>query len=723
MRKKKGLQSILLSLLLAVGSLFPALPARADAMRVVTLGADLSQEQQNRMLTYFNVNPNEVRIIYVTIQDEINHLASYVPMEQIGSRTVSCAYVRPTTSGGIKVKTANLNWVTGNMIAASLSTSGVKNCEVIAACPFEVSGTGALTGVQMAYEVAVGKRLDEKKKEISVEEIVVTGNVADSVGQDAATYLINRAKIEVFRDGLMSYDEIYDCLQRICLNNGLYLPEDQIVDITMLLVDMVEEKYDLDDDLLDTLTMVIGNVADAVDIPEDDDFLEEIQVEGGNIVNEIPDETVDPDNILEDLDESVLGDDVVISSTEEIIAEPADDDLEGWDVFDGDVSDIGNITDAPDSSWEDDTWGDASLDGADGFFDDDLSGDSMVGDLMDSDFTDDWASDTAVDEIGADFADDTGSDLVDAGSDFGDDIASDLVDEMDGDLVDETGSDFAVDEFTDIDEIDIDDSGSQQNDKEDFAETDAEFHEDSAEKGGSVEAEDLDLTSLSSIDTEYYNRALKFCRGEFEGDKAALAQSIDSYSPMVSYVLDQETGHKLTNKLMKEYLRILNTDDSVLGASISDTYLSSKLNAVDRLLKKMFSIQGEQDAETTDILFSVSLDNQELLYLDTIAFFEQLYGEYNGSSVDSTASDFDIDEIETDMGQKESATDSSWDTSTDASWDTTSQTSDKTQSIEEVGDSWDMNDSWDTNVDDSWDTGADDSWDSSAVDEITDIDW
>ena len=48
------------------------------------------------------------------------------------------------------MRTANLNWVTGNMIATTLSTSGVKNCEVVAACPFEVSGTGALTGIQMA---------------------------------------------------------------------------------------------------------------------------------------------------------------------------------------------------------------------------------------------------------------------------------------------------------------------------------------------------------------------------------------------------------------------------------------------------------------------------------------------------------------------------------------------------------------------------------------------
>ena len=54
---------------------------------------------------------------------------------------------KPTQSGGIKVRTANLNYVTGNMIANALSTAGVTNCEAVAACPYEVSGTGALTGV------------------------------------------------------------------------------------------------------------------------------------------------------------------------------------------------------------------------------------------------------------------------------------------------------------------------------------------------------------------------------------------------------------------------------------------------------------------------------------------------------------------------------------------------------------------------------------------------
>ncbi len=185
----------------------------ADAMRVVTLGADLSKEQMNTMLRYFKVNADEVEIMYITNEDEREHLSDYVPLSQIGTRTVSCAYVRPTDSGGIKVRTANLNWVTGNMIASTLSTSGVKNCEVIAACPFEVSGTGALTGIQMAMRRPAEK--GRGKKQIATEEIVVTGNLADEVGKNDATTVINQSKMEVIENNVQNADEIYNIVRTL----------------------------------------------------------------------------------------------------------------------------------------------------------------------------------------------------------------------------------------------------------------------------------------------------------------------------------------------------------------------------------------------------------------------------------------------------------------------------------------------------------------------------
>ena len=227
MKNIKKLGALLCSACLVVSG--TTIPTMADSMKVVTLGADLTDAQKNTMMKYFNVSSDQVQILTITNQDERDHLSAYVPIEQIGTRTVSCAYVKPTTSGGIKVRTANLNWVTCNMIATSLSTSGVKNCEVVAACPFEVSGTGALTGIQMAYETATGEQLDSTKKELATEEMVVTGNLADEVGKNDATTVMNNSKMQVIQNNVQNADDIYNIVVNVAQQNNVTLDSDQDV--------------------------------------------------------------------------------------------------------------------------------------------------------------------------------------------------------------------------------------------------------------------------------------------------------------------------------------------------------------------------------------------------------------------------------------------------------------------------------------------------------------
>lgn len=331
MKKGKLLATLLCSASMVMGSMVPTVPAMADAMKVVTLGADLSDEQKNTMLKYFKVDSSQVQIIYVTNQDERDHLSSYVPLEQIGTRTVSCAYVKPTTSGGIKVRTANLNWVTCNMIASSLSTSGVTNCEVVAACPFEVSGTGALTGIQMAYETASGQKLDETKKELATEEMVVTGNLADSVGQNDATTVINQAKMQVIADNVQNADDIYNIVVNISNNNNVTLTDDEINTIVNLLQQISQQDYDYSE-MQETLERVNDNVTGKAE--------------------ESSDSSDDEDSIVDNVDQSALGDDVIESSTED--PGLAEETGAADESADGDISEVGGTDngDGSDSSAE-----------------------------------------------------------------------------------------------------------------------------------------------------------------------------------------------------------------------------------------------------------------------------------------------------------------------------------------------------------------------------------
>lgn len=255
--KKKMLATALVGLSMMLGC---AVPAMADSRKVVTLGADLSEEQKNTMMRYFGVSYDGVDLIYINNTDERNHLGSYVPLEQIGNYTYSCALVSPTSSGGIQVKTANLDWVTCNMIATTLSTSGVTNCQVVAAAPFKVSGTGALTGVIMAYETASQQTLDPVKKDLANQELVATGNLANEVGQSKAIAIMNETKIEVVENNITNVEEITNIVNNVSYDYGVTINQDQSEIIAELMQKIAEQEYDITQ-LKATLDTVQANVA------------------------------------------------------------------------------------------------------------------------------------------------------------------------------------------------------------------------------------------------------------------------------------------------------------------------------------------------------------------------------------------------------------------------------------------------------------------------------
>lgn len=298
--------ALLCSACLVAGSVNPVF---ADASKVVTLGADLTDAQKQTMMKYFNVSSDQVQVMTITNEDEHKHLDNIAPQSQIGSRTLSCAYVKPTQSGGIKVRTANLNWVTGNMIATTLSTSGVKNCEVVAACPMEVSGTGALTGIQMAYEKASGEKLDETKTKLANQEIVTTGELADKVGKNKATTVVNQSKMDVIQNGVQNADEIQNIVINVAEQNNISVSQDDIDRIVSLLKQISQQDYNYDD-VKETLEQVDANTTGQTSSSDD------------TLDGESSDETVDvdadsSDDIVNNVNDSILGDDVIQSSTED----------------------------------------------------------------------------------------------------------------------------------------------------------------------------------------------------------------------------------------------------------------------------------------------------------------------------------------------------------------------------------------------------------------------
>ena len=312
--KKKFISSILcISLILGNVTL-----AHADSSKVVTLGADLSESQKQTVLDYFGVKKDEAVILEVNNLEERKYLQGIASEAQLGTRTFSCAYVEPAKKGnGINVKTANLTYVTSSMIASTLATCGVEDANVIAMTPLSggVSGTGALTGVMKAFEDATGEELSEEKKEIASEELIITSDLGDEIGQDKAAGIVNDVKADIIKNNTNDTTQIAETINNVTNNYNITLSPQQEQQLNNLMTKISEQNYDYDK-LKSTFKNVSDNVSknlkDAgIEIKNSDGFFASI----GNWFKDLFSGSKDL-GILENTNDTVLGDDVKVDATD-----------------------------------------------------------------------------------------------------------------------------------------------------------------------------------------------------------------------------------------------------------------------------------------------------------------------------------------------------------------------------------------------------------------------
>ncbi len=569
MKKRSVIAALLCSMCLTVGSTFPVM---ADSAKVVTLGADLTQDQKNTMMNYFKADASQVQILTVTNADEREYLGNYIPLEQIGTRTLSCAYVKPTQSGGIKVRTANLNYVTGRMIANALSTAGISNCEAVAACPYEVSGTGALTGVMMAYESASGQKLDSTKKDLATQEVVVTGNLAQQVGEDNATNIINQAKLQIIGQNVQNADEIYNIVNNIAVENNVTFSSEEMDAIVSLLQQIAQQSYDIEQ-----MKTTLEEIQESIDKEDDPQATETPAPEEGQ---DAEGEDADEEDITQNVDPGVLGDDIKESSTEDpsLAEETMGDSTEN--AGDSSAEEETGIPEATD----DGTIPEATDDGT-------IPEATEDGSMAEGDGTEQSADETGIPE-----ATDDGT-IPEATED--------------GSMAEGDGTDQYTEE-TVIPEGDGTDQAA-----------DGTIPEASAD--GTETADTFNTDSLGDEAKSRFENARTFCAGEYEGDAASLQAATGDPAAAASAVIDSATGSALTQKVLEAYLSVLQDGGMSYVPSGTEQYMSSELNMMDSKLKEIFSINTEPAAD--DILASQTPDTRQALYNDTVKFLAGLYGE------------------------------------------------------------------------------------------------
>ena len=241
------------------------LPAGATAMEQgdarVTIGADLDAEERTKVYADFGIEPGDAIEITVTNADERAYLEGIAPEKKIGKVALSCTYIVIGEPGsGLQITTKHINWCTSEMYINALTTAGITDAKVIVTAPFDVSGTAALTGIYKAYEDITGSSLNEIAKAVGVEELITTGNLAEYIGSEEATQLVNGLKEILDQTQTMTDEEVKAEIDKLCETYNVSLNDSQKNQLVSLCRSL--EKLDTDE-LKDKLVGIAKTVDNA----------------------------------------------------------------------------------------------------------------------------------------------------------------------------------------------------------------------------------------------------------------------------------------------------------------------------------------------------------------------------------------------------------------------------------------------------------------------------
>lgn len=324
----------IICILISLNVLIIPMHVLADSVKVVTIGADLSTEQKDLIFQYFGVNEKQVEVINVTNEDERRYLDGIATSQQIGRKTYSCSYIEPTESGGIHIKTANLSWVTCEMIRNALITSGITNCNVVAASPIEVSGTGSLTGIFMAYETVNKEELDEEKTELASEELITTMDIANNTGQEEAANMLSDLKEDILLNSINDRESITEIVNQYIKDMNIDISEEQKWQLIELLLKISKQNYDIAEikQTYENMKETVKDIQEKTEVTMN--FFEKLWNWIKNIFTKADDTLKDLDEkaekvkqnigIIANTDDSLLTQGTVVTSTEDKSAEQSE---------------------------------------------------------------------------------------------------------------------------------------------------------------------------------------------------------------------------------------------------------------------------------------------------------------------------------------------------------------------------------------------------------------
>ena len=239
MRKIKKWISLLLVLAMTLGMGINAGAASGDKP-ILALGTDLSAEQRTTVLGILGVSEADLAdydVIYVTNEEEHQYLDAYLSSSVIGTRALSSVLIRPADEGaGLNVTTYNISYCTIDMYTNALLTAGLEDADVYVAAPSNISGTSALIGAVKGYADMTGSSVDETALETAVNELVVTGEIGDVLGDsETASDIVAYIKQQIIEQGVDSDADIETIIRNAMEEFDISLSDEDVAKLVELM--------------------------------------------------------------------------------------------------------------------------------------------------------------------------------------------------------------------------------------------------------------------------------------------------------------------------------------------------------------------------------------------------------------------------------------------------------------------------------------------------------
>lgn len=225
---------------------------KKDDKPYLALGADLSDDQKNTVLSLMEIDPANLanyNVTYVTNAQEHQYLNSYVDSSKIGSKSWSSVVIVKRKKGnGLNISTNNITYCTVGMYKNALTTAGITDADIIVAGPKPISGTAALVGIFEAYEAMTGEAVQDNVVDAALNELVVTGELEASIqgltDQEVEEF-IAYIKSLIAEKGLTDETSINEAIDEACDKYGVTLSDDERQKIVDLLLKITSLGIDL----------------------------------------------------------------------------------------------------------------------------------------------------------------------------------------------------------------------------------------------------------------------------------------------------------------------------------------------------------------------------------------------------------------------------------------------------------------------------------------------